>query len=465
MAATISFHNGTSVHRGHNRRDKWIADKESHIDPNGHFEIWHDEKLTDAYDRIFGQAVADYNAKQKRPDRKIGSYYEQIRQGNSERNLVYETIIGVYKSDASEETQREILRKVYEAWPKRYPQFEIVGAYYHADEEGEPHVHIDYVPVATGYKRGLAKQNGLVKALEQMGFVKDGKEFAISKWQADGRELLDHICARHCIEIHHPQAGKGIPHIETQAYKMGQKLIDELEPLVNQKKDLMTEINRLSLNREELNDSIRNQEQKLDSVKKSLHTAETLCSDVQNAVLSMKDELDALSRKKDKKIAEIEKLDLEKAYLEEAVPAAQKELTQLREAIVSEQNTFQDVQNAVLSAKDKLDVVKCERNQKIAEIENLSRQEGNYKRRVAQLAEDIPKLPAFIRTWGNKLNRATREILSDIVSRDSANEESAATDKFPSFEEFRKEQKEAKQQYQDFYQKPKTAKSRGGRSR
>ena len=159
MAATISFHNGTSVHRGHNRRDKWIADKESHIDPNGHFEIWHDEKLTDAYDRIFGQAVADYNAKQKRPDRKIGSYYEQIRQGNSERNMVYETIIGVYKSDASEETQREILRKVYEAWPKRYPQFEIVGAYYHADEEGEPHVHIDYVPVATGYKRGLAKHN------------------------------------------------------------------------------------------------------------------------------------------------------------------------------------------------------------------------------------------------------------------------------------------------------------------
>ena len=96
----------------------------------------------------------------------------------------------------------------------------------------------------------------------------------------------------------------------------------------------------------------------MDSVKKSLHTAETLCSDVQNAVLSMKDELDALSRKKDKKIAEIEKLDLEKAYLEEAVPAAQKELTQLREAIVSEQNTFQDVQNAVLSAKDKLDVYK-----------------------------------------------------------------------------------------------------------
>lgn len=166
-----------------------------------------------------------------------------------------------------------------------------------------------------------------------------------------------------------------------------------------------------------------------------------------------------------RKNAEIENLDLERAYLEDAIPAAQKELTQLREAIVSEQNTFQDVQNAVLSAKDKLDVVKCELNQKIAEIENLSRQEGNYKRRVAQLAEDIPKLPAFIRTWGNKLNRATREILSDIVSRDSANEESAATDKFPSFEEFRKEQKEAKQQYQDFYQKPKTTKSRGGRSR
>lgn len=166
-----------------------------------------------------------------------------------------------------------------------------------------------------------------------------------------------------------------------------------------------------------------------------------------------------------RKNAEIENLDLERAYLEDAIPAAQKELTQLREEVVLKQNTLQNVQNAVLSNEKHLNGLQNKIDKKIVEIKNLSRQEGEYKRRIAQLAEDIPKLPAFIRTWGNKLNRATREILSDIVSRDSANEESASTDKFPSFEEFRKEQKEAKQQYQDFYQKPKTTKSRGGRSR
>ena len=474
MAATISFHNGTSVHRGHNRRDKWIADKESHIDPNGHFEIWHDEKLTDAYDRIFGQAVADYNAKQKRPDRKIGSYYEQIRQGNSERNMVYETIIGVYKSDASEETQREILRKVYEAWPKRYPQFEIVGAYYHADEEGEPHVHIDYVPVATGYKRGLAKQNGLVKALEQMGFVKDGKQFAIAKWQADGRELLDHICANYGIEIHHPQAGKGIRHIETQAYKMGQKLIDEMldeiKPLVNQKKTLEDEIKDLQCKADGLQFLVDRHNETLDRVAE----AEKELQNLKNAISGTENELANMNAQKVETAAEIENLDLERVYLKNAIPAARKELTQLREEIVSEQNTLQNAQNDVLSLKSKLDDVNDVLNKKIAEIENLSRREGNYESRVAQLAEDIPKLPEFIREWGNKLNHATQELLRKIAGMDDADlvggdKEASA---FPSFEEFREERnnslESAVQQYRELRgvsRKPEKSKSRGGRSR
>lgn len=291
--ATTAFHNGTTVHQGHNRRDKWIVDKESHIRPSGNFEIWHDEKLTDAYERIFGHAVDEYNAKQKRSDRKIGSYYEHIRQGNNDRNLVYETIIGVYKSGAAEETQREILRTVYETWPKRYPNFEIVGAYYHADEEGEPHLHIDYVPVATGYKRGMSCQNGLVKALEQMGFVKgkiNGKErFAIDKWQADGRLLLDELCRSYGIEVEHPQQDKGIPHLQTNAYKAAQKLIDELEELSNQKTALKNDIEDLSA--EELGTQIA-------------------LSEAQNAVLSKKGELNVLMNKIDNKTAQIEKYEL-----------------------------------------------------------------------------------------------------------------------------------------------------------
>jgi hypothetical protein len=32
-------------------------------------------------------------------------------------------------------------------------------------------MHIDYIPVASGYKNGLAKQLGLDKALKQQGII------------------------------------------------------------------------------------------------------------------------------------------------------------------------------------------------------------------------------------------------------------------------------------------------------
>lgn len=60
---------------------------------------------------------------------------------------------------------------------KRNPNLELIGAYIHSDE-ATIHAHLDYIPVATGYKKGLVIQNGLVKALDQQGFIKHGKETA-----------------------------------------------------------------------------------------------------------------------------------------------------------------------------------------------------------------------------------------------------------------------------------------------
>ena len=348
--ATTAFHNGTTVHQGHNRRDKWIIDKESHINPTGNFEIWHDEKLTDAYERIFGRAVDNYNAKQKRSDRKIGSYYELIRQGNNDRNLVYETIIGVYKSNTSEETQREILRKVYEIWPKRYPNFEIVGAYYHADEEGEPHLHIDYVPVATGYKRGMSCQNGLVKALEQMGFVKgkiNGKErFAIDKWQADGRLLLDEICRSYGIKVKHPQTNKGIPHLETSAYKVSQQLLDELETLSNQKtareNELKNEIKQLENYKKQLNNDILELKKSLEDLSADELAVQTSLSEAQNNVLRKKSELATMSYEIKQKSSKIESLRLSEGDLMATCEALASQNELLQKNITTKQKTLKD---------------------------------------------------------------------------------------------------------------------------
>ena len=155
---TISTHNGSQVAREHNKRNPRVILKEDHIDPEGHFEIWIDEDPKVAYERIFGQACEAYNAKQTKDDRKIQDYYAKICK-DEKKHPVYEMIIGIYGRNpdgspvCSKAEGRNILRAFVDDWKRRNPNLELIGAYYHADEEGAPHVHLDYIPVARGTPR------------------------------------------------------------------------------------------------------------------------------------------------------------------------------------------------------------------------------------------------------------------------------------------------------------------------
>ena len=142
--------------------------------------------------------------------------------------------------------------------------------------------------------------------------------------------------------------------------------------------------------------------------------------------------------------------------------------------VAEAEKELQNLKNAISGTENELANMNAQKVETAAEIENLSRREGNYESRVAQLAEDIPKLPEFIREWGNKLNHATQELLRKIAGMDDADlvggdKEASA---FPSFEEFREERnnslESAVQQYRELRgvsRKPEKSKSRGGRSR
>lgn len=83
--ATISTHNGSTICRNHNIREKSLVSKEKHIDPNGWHETWLDTPPKEAYKEVFEKTVIEYNNKQKRNDRKITDYYQKIRQ--DKRNI------------------------------------------------------------------------------------------------------------------------------------------------------------------------------------------------------------------------------------------------------------------------------------------------------------------------------------------------------------------------------------------
>lgn len=59
-------------------------------------------------------------------------------------------------SDADYEKVNEILLEWFKDFEKRNPNLKVYNAVIQNDE-ASPHMHLNFVPVASGYKRGLEK--------------------------------------------------------------------------------------------------------------------------------------------------------------------------------------------------------------------------------------------------------------------------------------------------------------------
>lgn len=223
MGYTISTHNGSAVSRQHNLRNPKVVAKQLHISREGTHETWIDKNPRKAYEELFGSAQEAYNKKQLaagRPGRCIKSYYDEVTK-DAKKHPVYEMIVTIGNRAVHPDPAlaKEILREFVDRWPERNGALELIGAYYHADEEGVPHVHVDYVPVATGYKNGMAVQNGLVKALNAIGFeTRSSRETAQIQWEHRENEYLECLCRERGLEIEHPLV-EDREHLHTEIYK------------------------------------------------------------------------------------------------------------------------------------------------------------------------------------------------------------------------------------------------------
>lgn len=196
----------------------------------------------------------------------------------------YECIVQVGNRDhhVDEETERAILERFYREWEARNPNLELYGAYFHRDEEGGNHLHLDYIPVAHGYERGLDTQAGLVKALGEQGFVKRGKVTAQTMWQQRENQALESICREYGLEIEHPMRDnpeKQRQHLETQQYKATAQLEETLEAVEQNKRDAAYLQGRIEVKEQQeasLDQRITKKEKKLDSLEGSVKEAKQL---------------------------------------------------------------------------------------------------------------------------------------------------------------------------------------------
>ena len=189
---TMSFSKGkkseTSIR--HNNRslyqEKFDFEKvgHKHIKPEftGLNEVLINKNIRDIYEKEFGQAVEEYNSKQKRKDRRIKDYYAKIKNSKKTRTQ-YEFIVQVgnkndYDHDENRETSqtwqtsKKILENYFENFQKRNPNLIAYNAVIHMDEEGAPHMHLNVVPVAhdLNAKQGVKVKPVLNKALAEEGF-------------------------------------------------------------------------------------------------------------------------------------------------------------------------------------------------------------------------------------------------------------------------------------------------------
>ena len=89
------------------------------------------------------------------------------------------------------EKAAKVLEKYAQTFQERNPRLYLFNCVLHMDE-ATPHLHMDYIPVAHGYKSGMETRNSLTKALQQMGFdkAKSRNENETVAWQIRSRKII-----------------------------------------------------------------------------------------------------------------------------------------------------------------------------------------------------------------------------------------------------------------------------------
>lgn len=360
MGYKVTGHCRPNIKRRHNIRDPKIVQSEEHIDPNRPHETILDlGTIQEAYDKIFGEAVKEYNATQKRKDRKIGNYLAQIlsdrRQGkhknaktDGSRKAAYEMVLQIGNAENYPDHDKTIavLKEFCEEIPKRYQNIVPIGIYLHDDEfsvDGKtkeklispPHIHYDFVYVAhrgKSLKSGMKLQSSMSGALSEMGFyTRKGKGTAQTQFEEQLRcDLQDFAEQRGFVIDRSP--GEKHSHMEKSVYQ--------------QKKENEKERKRLEANANELfkrEESVAKGEETILEKKKSFDKQKKILEMREKEVRKEKEESEAKLSKAQNLEKQNAKKSLELANLQNDIERDKKMFEETRLKVEKFEQIRQDV--------------------------------------------------------------------------------------------------------------------------
>ena len=367
------------------------------------------ENIKDVYHELFDEALARYNEKQTRNDRRIDDYYEKIHARKQEKSF-HEIIlqIGDRETMGAETEEGRLAAKILDEYmqdfQRRNPTLRVFSAHLHMDE-ATPHLHIDFVPYTTGSKRGLDTRVSLKQALSALGFKGGTRhETELNQWVAAEKKQLASIMLEHGIEWE--QKGTHEKHLSLLDFEK-QERAKEVSALEKQKAELeehnaiMQEVNAKYLDQLEnfekdifsAQESQEEANKQAEQAKKKAAQYEKKLTEIAPMIKEMERFAEKYSADPEEVLPEAGTLETGKSYREKkAKPLIKKVVTVLRSvyrAYLDLSRRFNDMQRSYERAWSKVNSLTARVEELWNENRILKERLGDFNRIERALGKDM----------------------------------------------------------------------------
>lgn len=369
------------------------------------------ENIKDVYHELFDEALARYNEKQTRSDRRIDDYYEKICSGKQEKPF-HEIILQIGDKDnmgaktENGQLAAKVLDKYMQDFQRRNPTLRVFSAYLHMDE-ASPHLHIDFVPYATGSKRGLDTRVSLKQALAALGF-KGGtrRETELNQWVAYEKEQLAAVMLEHGIEWE--KKGTHEKHLSVLDFekKKRAKEVAELEQSISDGKERLSDIQIQQ----------RKAEQETEQIRQESEAIRQEVSELSETSNLLKEQAATLAEDKEKLLSDNEKLEKQQKKLQQEI----EKMVQSKAVMERNIHAYDEDEKWQLPEPAALMSAKAYKDKKASPlVEKLKETIKALTIKCVQLAEQGKKLKDKVTRQEQQISRLTDKVMeqSDIIDR------------------------------------------------
>ena len=362
------------------------------------------EDVKKVYKDEFTEAVYDYNMKQKREDRKILDYYNQIN-NDKQTNLAVEMIFQLGDYDHWKDKSMEDKKKMVSIYSKAVDILKdkniiTAQATVHMDESS-PHLHLIAVPIADNNKRGLSKQVSqnkvlTIKAIKEIReeiekvFINEYKktykeEITLKK----GSELPDHL------DVKKYKKAKEILKV-AKAYEYNQEIKDTIEKELENTKE---EIKEIEKNITEAETEKENKIEKIENVKKETN--------------NLTSELTKLETTKDGKLKE--KVDIEKELdlYQQKIKDYKDQIQKDKEDAIKLEEEQKKIEEDLKAQEKKIKDIKDEIDKKNKDYNDSLTEKNNLEEKQKKHDAEKQKIAEFYKNMGTIITAEKEKMLKD----------------------------------------------------